>query len=447
MSSTSFKGYLLRQSGILKNWKRQYYELAGHSLREFSDKGSPELCRIELVKPCRILTVNDIHKPYCFKIQLKIKSFLFAAETTDDFVKWTNLLTDAIPDSEKQTQDTDAKKVNVNDFEIIKVIGRGTYGKVSLVRFMGDGKLYAMKSMSKRKLSEENNIENVLVEKEILMKSKNPFLVHAYFCFQTEAKIFLILDYVPGGELFHRLKEEGRFSEKRTQLYAAEILLGIDHLHKKGFIYRDIKPENILVDIDGHLKITDFGFAKGNMKSSSNTTSSFCGTPEYLAPEVFKQQPYNRSVDWWSLGALIYEMLTGSPPFYDQNSKKMYMAILFNPLDFPKFLSNDAIDLLRKLLEKDPKKRLGSGPIGANEIKVHPFFCEIDWDKVLRKDIRPSWIPPVENPTDTSHFDPQFTAETPGVSFEDPNLVPIDAQNAFVNFTCNNNDESVIDML
>ena len=436
-------GFLYRQSGILKIWKRQYYEIIGSALIEYPDDNkSVELFRNDIASLA--LPAEDKARQNCFKVQLGVQNVLFSTESIDDYQKWTAAIRKAYQLSPRKKDDSkkngNQKSVSLGDFDIIKVIGRGTFGKVTLVRYKEDGKLYAMKAMSKRKLSDEKNINNVLVEKEVLIQTKHPFLVHAYFCFQTEAKIFIILDYVPGGELFRRLIVDGRFSEQRTQLYVAEILLGIEALHKKGFIYRDLKPENILIDIDGYLKITDFGFAKGNITSSSSTTSSFCGTPEYLAPEFFKQQPYTRSVDWWSLGALMYEMLDGNAPWYDENPKKMYMGILLNPLPIPNFISPDAADLLLRLLEKDPKKRLGSGPTDAEEIKEHPWFQNLDWDKVYKKEVRSPYIPHVEDPTDTSQFDSQFTTETPAVSYEDPNMVSTEVQDAFVNFTCNNED-------
>ncbi|OHS99694.1 AGC family protein kinase [Tritrichomonas foetus] len=338
------------------------------------------------------------------------------------------------------------KRVSLDDFEFIRVIGRGSYGKVSLVRYKENGKLYALKSMSKRLLAEDNNIHQILIEREVLFKNQHPFLVSAHFAFQTDAKVFIVLDYVPGGELFGRLKIEGRISESRARLYAAEILLGLAHLHRHGFIYRDMKPENILVDADGHLKVTDFGFAKTNITREDQTTNTFCGTPEYLAPEVLRQQPYTRSVDWWSFGVILYEMLSGMPPFFDSNPKKMYMGILFEPIQFPNYFSRRAIDLVMKLMDRDPKRRLGAGPSDAEEIKAHPFFEGLNWDDVVARKTVPQWVPPMENPTDTSNFDVEFTAEPTAISFEDPSLIPVDAQAAFVDFTCNQEEQSVIDV-
>jgi len=198
----------------------------------------------------------------------------------------------------------------------------------------------------------------------------------------------MVLDYVPGGELFGRLKEEGSFSEQRVRLYAAEILVGLGHLHSLKYVYRDLKPENILVDSDGHLKLTDFGLVKTKMETDS-TTSTFCGTPEYIAPEMLQQQPYTKSVDWWSFGILVYEMLTGLPPFYDENVNKMYRMILSEPLTFPDSMSPEAQDLISQLLDRNPETRLGASANDYEDIKKHPFFAPLNWDKVLSKQYTP----------------------------------------------------------
>ena len=277
---------------------------------------------------------------------------------------------------------TQPKKIGINDLEIIRVLGRGTFSKVSVVRNKHTKKLYAMKSMSKRLLEETENIGQSLTEKDVLFQINYPFLVSAHYSFQTPQKIFIVLDYIPGGELFGRLKEEGRFNENRARLYAAEILLGIGYLHQKGYIYRDLKPENILVDSNGHLKITDFGLVKGHMTSES-TTTTFCGTPEYVAPEMLQQIPYTRSIDWRSYGILLFEMISGLPPFYDENTNKMYQMILNEDVIFPPCFSNEAKDFVSKLLDRNPSTRLGSSENDAEKKKKHPFFSSINWNDVL----------------------------------------------------------------
>lgn len=434
-------GYLSRQAGIIKLWKRYYYRLDGDELVEYLAENGRELSRLKLTSKTSILTTPHYKEQLIFHISTgSFKNNVYLAENDKAYEQWTSTLKNVC----RRKQDG-IESVNLEDFDIIKVIGRGTYGKVSLVRHKKSEKLYAMKSMSKRMLHESKNIENVLIEREVLIQNNHPFLVKAHYTFQTETKIFIILDYIPGGEIFSRIKDEGRFSVERAKLYAAEILLGIEHLHKHGLIYRDLKPENLMIDEDGHIKITDFGFTKTNITTSGQTTSTFCGTPEYLAPEVLLQQPYTRSVDWWSFGVILYEMLSGLPPFFDPNPKKMIIGILYDKLLYPRHFDLTTVDLISKLMDRNSKDRLGSGNLDSEEIKSHPFFDDINWDDVLAKRTSPEWIPPIKNAEDTQCFDIEFTEEPTGISFEDPALVPFDVQNAFEDFTCNQEEPSVID--
>jgi len=335
-------------------------------------------------------------------------------------------------------------KVGLDDFEILRIIGRGAYGKVSLVRHTATRRLYALKSMSKRLLAKGNNIQQTLVERELLLRNEPPFLVSARFAFQSEVKVFMVLDHVPGGEVFRRLKRDQRFTEERARLYAAEILLGLEHLHGLGVVYRDMKPENTLVDHAGHVRTTGFGFAKPNIRNEGQTTRSFCGTVEYLAPEVLQQRPYTRAVDWWSFGVIVFEMIAGMQPFCGSNRARLIRGILLEPVEFPFFFNSVPVNLIRGLLQKDPRRRLGAGPGDANEIRGHRISAGIDWGEVLTKRTASEWVPQIASDTDTPHFDMQFTDELPGVSPKDPALVPLAAQAAFENFTCDQ-EESVID--
>jgi len=253
-----------------------------------------------------------------------------------------------------------------------------------------------------------------------LQRIQHPFIVKLHFAFQTKDKLYMILDYVNGGELFFHLKKEGRFAESRVKFYAAEITSAIAHLHSLGIVYRDLKPENILLDSGGHICITDFGLSK-EIKEDEGT-HTFCGTPEYLAPEVLKGQGHGMGVDWWSLGTLIYEMLTGLPPFYSQNINIMYQKILNGELRFPSYVSPEAQSLLEGLLTRDVDKRLGSGAEGSNDVKKHPFFKDIDWDKLDRKVLEPPFKPKVKNNEDLSQIDEVFTGEKPQDSLPDHSL-------------------------
>jgi serine/threonine protein kinase len=290
--------------------------------------------------------------------------------------------------------------------------------------------------MSKPLLMENDQIDQVLTERSVLLQTVHPFLVGAHFTFQSDTNIFLILDYVPGGELFGRLKSEKKFSESRTRLYAAEILLGLGHLHSLGMVYRDLKPENILVDRDGHLKLTDFGLVKSKMEDGS-TTSTFCGTPEYIAPEILEEKPYTKAVDWWSFGILVYEMLVGIPPFYSENTNRLYRAILHDSIVFPEEISQRAKDFISKLLMKMPAARLGAGDDDQEEVMKHPFFSGYDWEDVMEKRIVPEWVPNIKTELDVSNFDREFTSEYSEALVEQ-GFVPRAVQSAFAGFTCVN---------
>jgi len=242
------------------------------------------------------------------------------------------------------------------------------------------------------------------------------------------------LAFVNGGELFHHLQREGRFDERRSRFYAAELLCALECLHKYDIIYRDLKPENILLDYNGHIALCDFGLCKLNM-TAQETTNTFCGTPEYLAPELLYGQGYTKVVDWWTLGVLLYEMLTGLPPFYDDNTNEMYRRILQDELRFPEDIGLAARSVLSGLLTRDPTRRLGIN--GAEEIKNHPFFAEIDWGKLLMKKYQPPFKPAVKSAMDTSNFDEEFTSELPLDSVVDDSHLSETVQNQFKGFTYN----------
>lgn len=247
-------------------------------------------------------------------------------------------------------------------------------------------------------------------ERNVLLKNvKHPFLVGLHFSFQTADKLYFVLDYINGGELFYHLQRERCFLEPRARFYAAEIASALGYLHSLNIVYRDLKPENILLDSQGHIVLTDFGLCKENIEHNG-TTSTFCGTPEYLAPEVLHKQPYDRTVDWWCLGAVLYEMLYGLPPFYSRNTAEMYDNILNKPLQLKPNITNSARHLLEGLLQKDRTKRLGAKD-DFMEIKSHIFFSLINWDDLINKKITPPFNPNVSGPSDLRHFDPEFTEE------------------------------------
>eukprot|EP00127_Corallochytrium_limacisporum_P005290 Clim_evm21s202 gene=Clim_evmTU21s202 len=320
------------------------------------------------------------------------------------------------------------EKLSTKDFDLLKVLGEGGYGKVFLVRKNGGadcGKLFAMKVLKKATLvRKRKDTEHTKAERSVLQAVRHPFIVNLSYAFQTQGKLYLLLDYLNGGELFMQLEKVGVFMEPTAAFYLAQIVLALEHLHGLGIVYRDLKPENILLDDTGYAVLTDFGLSKEALHEPDDKTHTFCGTIEYMAPEVLTRQGHNKSVDWWSLGALLYDMMTGGPPFVANNRKKTMEKILKERLYLPHYLTNDAKDILRKLLKRNPNLRFGSGPNGVAQIKAHPFFRRIDWDKLLRKELDPPIKPQVEHDLDTQNFDTKFTSQLPIDSPCDTRLSP-----------------------
>ncbi|GMH87084.1 hypothetical protein TrST_g9987 [Triparma strigata] len=299
---------------------------------------------------------------------------------------------------------------SLNSFKIIKVIGKGSFGKVFLVREKLTGEMFALKVLRKDNIIKRNQVEHTKTERNVLGYVKHPFIVGLNMAFQTKEKLYFVLDYCAGGELFFHLGKLGKFPEPRAQFYAAEITLAIDHVHSLDIIYRDLKPENVLLDAKGHVRLTDFGLSKEGISQSSSGANSFCGTPEYLAPEILNRLGHGRAVDWWSLGALLYEMLTGLPPFYCRDREKLFEKIRKADLNYPRYLSQRACHILRGLLTRDPQQRLGSGPGDAGDIKRHVFFENIDWKRMDAGEVPPPWDPKINGSLDTSQFDSDFTS-------------------------------------
>jgi len=326
-----------------------------------------------------------------------------------------------------------SQSLTIEDFELLKVIGKGSFGKVMQVRKKDTGRIYALKTIRKAHIVSRHEVTHTLAERTVLGQVTNPFIVGLKFSFQTADKLYLGLPYTNGGELFHHLQNEGRFSEQRSRFYAAELLCALEHLHSFHVIYRDLKPENILLDYNGHIALCDFGLCKLNM-SESDRTNTFCGTPEYLAPEILLAKGYGVQVDWWTLGVLLYEMLAGLPPYYDENHEIMYKKILQEPLRFPSDMGSDARDILRGLLTRDPAQRLGVN--GAEEIKRHPFFAKhVDWRLLLAKKIQPPFKPSVNSAIDCSNFDTEFTSEAPQDSVVEGSNLSQSVQALFEGFT------------
>lgn len=327
-------------------------------------------------------------------------------------------------------------KLAMDDFELLKVVGKGSFGKVMQVRKKDTSRIYALKTIRKAHIISRSEVAHTLAERSVLAQINNPFIVPLKFTFQSPEKLYFVLAFVNGGELFHHLQKEQRFDVNRARFYTAELLCALECLHGFNVIYRDLKPENILLDYQGHIALCDFGLCKLDMKDEDRT-NTFCGTPEYLAPELLLGQGYNKTVDWWTLGVLLYEMLTGLPPFYDENTNEMYRKILSEPLHFPgpDVVPPAAKDLLTKLLNRKPEERLGAA--GSAEIKAHPFFHAIDWRKLLQRKYEPTFKPRVLDATDTDNFDPDFTNEVPQDSFVEGPVLSQTMQDQFAGFSYN----------
>ncbi|RYP71920.1 hypothetical protein DL771_004523 [Monosporascus sp. 5C6A] len=329
-----------------------------------------------------------------------------------------------------------AGKLKIEDFELLKLVGKGSFGKVMQVRKKDTSRIYALKTIRKAHIISRSEVAHTLAERSVLAQINNPFIVPLKFTFQSPEKLYFVLAFVNGGELFHHLQKEQRFDVNRARFYTAELLCALECLHGFNVIYRDLKPENILLDYQGHIALCDFGLCKLDMKDEDRT-NTFCGTPEYLAPELLMGQGYNKTVDWWTLGVLLYEMLTGLPPFYDENTNEMYRKILSEPLHFPgaDVVPPAAKDLLSKLLNRDPAQRLGAN--GSAEIKAHPFFHAIDWRKLLQRKYEPTFKPNVVDALDTTNFDPEFTSEAPQDSYVEGPVLSETMQNQFAGFSYN----------
>ncbi|OMJ88477.1 hypothetical protein SteCoe_9606 [Stentor coeruleus] len=317
-------------------------------------------------------------------------------------------------------------EIQLNHFIPLKVIGKGGFSKVVMARKKDTGNLYAIKVMSKEFVIKEEKISQILTERNILAKCFHPFIVKLHWAFQTADNLYLVIDFCPGGELFFHLHNLGRLTEDQAKFYFAEILLGIEYLHEQNIAYRDLKPENVLLDIDGHIRITDFGLSKENIDSRSRSYS-FCGSPEYMSPEMLRALGHGREVDFYSIGALLFEMLTGLPPFYDSNRSKIYMKILNEKLELPNFLSRNAKNLLEGLLEKDPTRRFGYEN-GIEEIRNHPWLKNTDWKRLLQKKIYPPFRPSLTH----SNFDPEYTVLP--INPEEFNLQPAPFSRPFQDF-------------
>lgn len=448
------EGWLYKRGEHIKNWRSRYFILRDDGTL-VGYKNRPDASVVAepsnnfTVRGCQIMSI-DKPRPYTFIIRglqwttviermfhvenererqdwveaiRRVASKLIEVEASEDSshsnedVEMASIAEDELLTEKFSVQGTSTgkisgrKKVTLENFEFLKVLGKGTFGKVILCREKTTAKLYAIKILKKEVIVQKDEVAHTMAENRVLKKTNHPFLISLKYSFQTVDRLCFVMQYVNGGELFFHLSRERIFSEDRTRFYGAEIISALGYLHSHEIVYRDLKLENLLLDKDGHIKIADFGLCKEQI-TYGRTTKTFCGTPEYLAPEVLEDNDYGLAVDWWGTGVVMYEMMCGRLPFYNHDHDILFTLILMEEVKFPRNISANARDLLTRLLMKNPKERLGGGPTDAKEIMVHPFFTIINWTELVQKRITPPFKPQVSSDTDTCYFDSEFTGES-----------------------------------
>ncbi|KAG8716382.1 camp-dependent protein kinase catalytic subunit [Ceratobasidium sp. 395] len=311
----------------------------------------------------------------------------------------TPMLSRGVPKKEKRK----LNNYTLKDFRILHTLGTGSFGRVHLACSRHNHRHYAVKVLNKAKVVQQKQVEHTNSERSVLATVRHPFIVNLWGTFQDVNNLFMVMDFVPGGELFTLLRKSKRFPSPVAKFYTAEVILAIDYLHSHDIIYRDLKPENILLGADGHIKLTDFGFAK----HVPDITWTLCGTPDYLAPEIVNQRPYNKSVDWYAVGILLYEMLAGCPPFFSEepNPMRLYERIRAGRIEYPRYFEPLSVELMRGLLTVDLSNRLGNMSGGSGEILGHMWFAEVPWEKLASKEVQPPYVPQLGGDGDASQFE------------------------------------------
>uniref|UniRef100_A0A8C1MZI5 non-specific serine/threonine protein kinase n=1 Tax=Cyprinus carpio TaxID=7962 RepID=A0A8C1MZI5_CYPCA len=391
------EGWVQKRGEYIKNWRPRYFLLKtdgsfiGYKEKP-QDADLPYPLNNFSVAKCQLMK-TERPKPNTFIIRClqwtTVIERTFHVDTLEERDEWAEAIQMVADKLQRQEEE------------------RIQCSPTSQIDNMGEEEMDTSISHHKRK----DEVAHTLTESRVLKNTRHPFLTSLKYSFQTKDRLCFVMEYVNGGELFFHLSRERVFSEDRTRFYGAEIVSALDYLHSAKIVYRDLKLENLMLDKDGHIKITDFGLCKEGITDAA-TMKTFCGTPEYLAPEVLEDNDYGRAVDWWGLGVVMYEMMCGRLPFYNQDHEKLFELILMEDIKFPRTLSADAKSLLSGLLIKDPNKRLGGGPDDAKEIMRHSFFAGIDWQDVYDKKLIPPFKPQVSSETDTRYFDEEFTAQT-----------------------------------
>eukprot|EP00055_Hartaetosiga_balthica_P004416 m.11506 g.11506 ORF g.11506 m.11506 type:complete len:467 (+) comp3850_c0_seq1:78-1478(+) len=451
------QGWLLKRGEYIRNWRPRWFQLKEDgSFRGFKAgppaPGDEPINRFDLDGSSMVITddgkpVGSKGKKFGLLIRfMQLTRFVersFHVEAEAERDEWVKAYEEVKKKLEEQhlsrrlkadedgTVTTD-KDVTLDDFEMLKVLGKGTFGKVMLGREKSTNELFAIKILKKEVILEKEEVGHTMTENAVLQSTNHPFLTTLKYSFQSPELLCFVMEYVNGGELFFHLSREKLFTESRARFYIAEISLAVGYLHEHNIIYRDLKLENLLLDKFGHIKITDFGLCKEEIEYGT-TTTTFCGTPEYLAPEILEDNDYGRAVDWWGVGVVLFEMMCGHLPFYNRNHEVLFDMILREPVTLPDHLSDDARSILSGLLEKDPSQRLGGGPNDFQDVKAHRFFKPIDFTKLYNREIEPPFKPQIKDDEDTSNFDEMFTSEKPTISPTEQSVMD-STDDAFSNF-------------
>uniref|UniRef100_A0A8C2DNV5 protein kinase C n=1 Tax=Cyprinus carpio TaxID=7962 RepID=A0A8C2DNV5_CYPCA len=408
----------------------QVAELAaetGHS----SHPGTPALRSVILYKQRQL-------KGFFFLLQDTLTSFDYRNDRNSIIVQSDLEKTEEheTPPSALQLITEEQFHFSLKDFKCVAVLGRGHFGKVLLAEYSITGEMFAIKALKNGDIVARDEVESLMCEKRIfetVNSVRHPFLVNLFACFQTKEHVCFVMEYAAGGDLMMHIHADV-FSEPRATFYAACVVLGLQFLHEHEIVYRDLKLDNLLLDTEGFVKIADFGLCKEGM-GYQDRTSTFCGTPEFLAPEVLTETSYTRAVDWWGLGVLIFEMLVGESPFPGDDEEEVFDSIVNDEVRYPRFLSTEAISIMRRLLRRNPERRLGAGERDAEDVKKHLFFRNIDWDGLLAKKVKPPFVPVIQSSSDVSNFDDEFTSEAPVLTPpREPRPLTQDEQDLFADF-------------
>ena len=383
---------MVKQGHLVKNWKRRWFVLEWPELKYYKNPGDPTpkgIVRCDEVTLSERLAAERTGKDHCIMVHHPArKIYYLQAGDEADMMSWVKAI-------------RNERKVGLIDFEEISMIGKGNFGLVKLVRQKATSQLYAMKVLSKDAVIKRKDVEHTKTERNVLRRIRHPFVVQLRHAFQTGNKLYMVMDYVQGGDLYFHLRQHKKFDEPVVKLWIAELILAYGYLHDLGIVFRDLKPENLLLDAEGHLHLADFGLSK-QVEDAAQTLHTFCGTPYYLAPEIVnvtKTRGYGKDVDWWAIGVLMFELLTGGPPFQGANLRGVYKSIVSQPHSrvANELKRNRASDLAQSLvialLNRNAAERLGAGPEDSEAVKSHPFFADINWDDVLHKRVLSSFRP------------------------------------------------------